>query len=238
VAYNSLVKWREWTWVAGPTIAIAGWFAAPIIKSKMDGTALNGLPGTLAYWKHVIVAPMPAWAVFLLIVTAVGITVVAFKRRKKKADLTISVLPHYEPKWGIGAKRTTPFMTLHFQARFATTEEHSLEIVKGYLKGTAPVMLFSQIIVSGRYDQPTMVHLGVRPILAKPGEKVTRRVVLVDQHGGEHVTEKITFSDSPQPPEAFGFGRSTVNCLICRKEISVADIHPSAEFPTHRQCVK
>lgn len=238
MAYNFLVKWREWTWVAGPAIAIAGWFAAPYIKSKMDGTPLNGLPGVFAYWKQVIVAPLPAWGVFLLVVAAVGITLVALKRRKMRANLSIIVLPHYEPRWGIGAQRTTPFMSLHFQARFATTEDHSLEIVKGYLRGTMPVMLFSHIIVSGRYDEPTMVHLAVRPILAKPGEKVKGRVVLVDQYGSRHLTEKVTFSDNPQPPETFGFGRSTVNCLICRKEISIEDIHPSASFPVHRQCVK
>jgi hypothetical protein len=27
-------------------VAVTGWFVAPIIKSKMDGTPLNGLPGT------------------------------------------------------------------------------------------------------------------------------------------------------------------------------------------------
>jgi hypothetical protein len=219
-------------------VTVAGWFAAPIVKAKMDGTALNGLPGILTYWKHAIASPVPAWAVLLAVIGAVGITLFTLRRRKKKADLSIIVLPHWEPRWGIGAQRTTPFMSLDFQARFATTEEHSIEIVKGYLRGTKPVMLFSRVIVSGRYDPPTMVHLAVRPILAKPGEKITGRVVLVDQYGSEHLTEKLTFSDNPLPPETFGFGRSTVNCLICRKEIAVEDIHPAASFPAHRQCIK
>jgi hypothetical protein len=67
-------------------------------------------------------------------------------------------------------------------------------------------MLFSRVIVSGRYDPPTMVHLAVRPILAKPGEKITGRVVLVDQYGSEHLTEKLTFSDNPLPPETLVSG--------------------------------
>ena len=239
MAYNFSVKWREWTWVVGPAVSAAGLFAAPIIKAKMDGTPLNGLPGILAFWKHVITAGVPVWVVLLLMAAATGITFVALKRRKKKANLSIIVMPHWEPKWGIGAQRTTPCMTLDFQARFATTEEHSLEIVKGYLKGTTPVALLPTIIVSGRYDQPTMVHLWMRPILAQPGEKVTGRVVLIDQYGSEHVTEKITFSDHPLGPEHFGFRYgATVNCLICRKEISIEDIHPSASFPAHRQCIK
>jgi hypothetical protein len=225
-------------WGVPVCLTIAGWFIAPYVKAKMDGTPLKGVSGILTFWGHIIAAPLPAWAVLLAIVGAVGATFVALKKRKRKANLSIIVLPHFEPRWGIGAQRTTPFMSLHFQARFATTEEHSLEIVKGYLNGTDPVMLFSHIIVSGRYDGPTMVHLAVRPILAKAGEKFTGRVILIDQYGSTHLTEKMTFSDNPQPPEAFGFGRSSVNCLICRKVISVEDIHPSASFPAHRECIK
>jgi hypothetical protein len=220
-------------------VTIIGWFAVPIIKAKMDGTTLNRLPGMLSFWKHVITAPLPVWGVFLLTLAAAGISVFALKKRKRKANLSIIVLPHMEPRWGIGAMRTTPFMSIHFLVRFTTTEEHSLEIVKCYLKGTTPVMLFTQVIVSGRYDEPTMVHFAVRPILAKPGEKFTARVIFVDQYKSKHLTEKLTFSDNPLPPESFGFGRSTaVNCLICRKEIALEDIHPSASFPAHRQCVK
>ena len=40
-------------------VAIVGWFVTPIIKAKMDGTALNGLPGILNYWKHAITSPVP-----------------------------------------------------------------------------------------------------------------------------------------------------------------------------------
>lgn len=213
----------------GLTVAMITWVMAPIIKAKVDGTPLNGLHGILGYWKHVITVGVPAWAVILAIAVAVAITLFALKGRKKKANLSIVIMPHWEPKWGIGAQATKPFMTLDFMAKFATTEEHSLELVKGYLKGTTPVMLLPHIVVSGRYDQPTMVHLWVRPILAQPGEKVSGRVVLIDQYGSEHVAEKITFIDNPQAPEAFGFrDGATVNCLICRKGIAIEDIHPSA----------
>jgi hypothetical protein len=221
--------------MAGPAVGIIGWLAAPIIKAKIDGTSSGIVPSL----KNTVSAPLPAWVVLLLAVAVVVITLAGLNTRKKKANLSIIVMPHWEPKWGIGAQATKPFMTLDFMAKFATTEEHSLELVKGYLKGTTPVMLLPNIIVSGRYDQPTMVHIWVRPILAQPGEKVTGRVVLIDQYGSEHVTEKITFIDNPQPPETFGFrDGAIVNCLICRKEIAIEDIHPSASFPAHRQCIK
>ena len=82
------------------------------------------------------------------------------------------------------------------------------------------------------------VYLAVRPILAEPGKKVTGRVVLIDQYGNKHLTEKITFIDNPQPPEVFGVGRSTVNCFICGEVIAVEDLHPSASFATHKRCIR
>jgi hypothetical protein len=235
VAYNLPVKWREWTWIAGPTIGIVGWIAAPIIKAKIDGTS----PGIFPSLKNAIAAPLPAWETFLLVCAAVAVTFVALRQRKKKANLSIIVLPSFKPMWSIGAQATTPFMSFHFQARMATTEDHSLEIVKVYLKGMTPVVLFSQIVVAGRYDPPCMVHFAARPILANPGKEFTGRVVLIDQYGDQHITERITFCDNPHPPETFGFREgATVNCLICRKEISIEDLHPSASIPAHRQCVK
>jgi hypothetical protein len=52
-----------------------------------------------------------------------------------------------------------------------------------WLSPATALMLLPNIIVSGRYDQPAMVYIWVRPILAQPGEKVTGHVVLIDQYG-------------------------------------------------------
>jgi hypothetical protein len=240
VFYNDGMSIREGLGKIWPGLLVGaiGWFAAPYVKSKLDGTSLDGLPGILKYWIHVLTLPIPTWVVVLVIIVAVCIPLMALRKRKAKPDLSIIVLPHWEPRWNIGAQGNVPFMSLHFQARFATKDEHSLEIVKAYLKGTKPFTVFTQIIVDGRYGQPTIVHFSVRPVLGKPGKKVTGRVVLIDQYGNEHDAGKLTFSDHPSPPEAFGLGRAIVTCHICRKEIALQDIHPSATFPAHLRCIK
>jgi len=239
--YNFAMSLRGAIKVAIPiTVTIAGWFLTPIIKAKMDGTPLNGLPGILTYWKHVVTAPTPLWAVFLVVALAVSGGLIALKMRKKsKPHLAIVVLPTPEPRWSIGANKKIPFMSLHFHARFATTEEHPIEIVNGYLKGTKSAAFLSlNIVVAGRHDPSLQVHLAVRPILAQPGEKVTGRVVLIDQYGNKHLTERITFADNPLPPEVFGVGRSAVSCFICGDVISMEDLHPSASFAAHKRCVR
>lgn len=65
-----------------------------------------------------------------------------------------------------------------------------------------------------------------------------RAVFIIDQYGNEHLTEKLTFTDIPHPPEHFGMGRTAVNCMVCGKTVSAEDLHPSASFPVHRQCAK
>jgi hypothetical protein len=220
-------------------VAVTGWFVAPIIKAKMDGTPLNGLPGILAYWKGVVTTPMPIWLLFGAVIVAVAVTIFLKSRRKPKPNLSVIILPAPPPRWSVGKDNLGSFLTVHFHARFATTEEHPLEIVKGYLEGTEPVILFSRIIVAGRYDQSMHVHLAVRPILVQPGENLTRRLLLIDQHGNMHRTEKITFLDHPSPKEVFGFGHGTpVNCLICGQQLSMEDLHPSAAFAAHKRCVR
>jgi len=160
-------------------------------------------------------------------------------RKSSKPHLAIVVLPTPQPTWSIGAHGKTPFMSLHFHARFSTTEEHPIEIVNGYLRGTvAAAFLSLNIVIAGRHDPSTHVHLAVRPILAEPGGTVTGKIVLIDQYGNKHLTEKITFADRPLPPEVFGVGRPTVNCFICGEVISMEDLHPSASFAAHKRCVK
>jgi hypothetical protein len=160
-------------------------------------------------------------------------------RRKKgsssKADLRIVVLPTPEPRWGIGAMKDVPFMSIHFHARLAHRENYSLEIVKAYLEGATCVAPFPSIVVAGPYDPSTMMHFGIRPILVKDGESVTRRVVLIDQFGNKHLTGKITFESATAQAERFG---PAPTCFFCRGAIAVEDLHRAGEVPAHKRCVK
>lgn len=42
-------------------IPVLGWFAAPIIKSLLEGTPLKGLRGMWEFWKDLAERPIPAW---------------------------------------------------------------------------------------------------------------------------------------------------------------------------------
>ena len=110
-----------------------------------------------------------------------------------------------------------PFMSFSFHARLAHKAEHSLEIVKGYLEGTECVVPFMPLVVTGPYDGSVMVHVGVRPILAKDGQTVTRRVVLVDQFGNKHRTERIRFQSSSLPAARFNPSGNAILCFFVKR---------------------
>jgi hypothetical protein len=116
---------------------------------------------------------------------AVLVFVVVMRRKKgiSKADLRVVVLPTPEPRWGIGAMKNVPYLSIHFHARLAHQENYSLEIVKAYLEGRTCVAPFPPVVVAGPYDPSTMIHFGLHPILVEDGESVTRRVILIDQFG-------------------------------------------------------
>jgi hypothetical protein len=57
--YNLAMSLRNSIKFAIPiAVTIIGWFLAPIIKAKLDGTQLNGLPGILHYWSHKVETPL------------------------------------------------------------------------------------------------------------------------------------------------------------------------------------
>jgi hypothetical protein len=225
----------------GLFVAGIGWFAAPYVKSKMEGTPLNGVPGILLFWKRTLAQPLPLWVVVAAIgITAVVLTVVLRKRggSNTKTFLSVVILPTPPPRWSIGAMGTVPYLSVHFHARLAHRADHSLEIVKGYLKGTESVAPFLPLTVAGPYDPSVMVHIGVRPILVKDGQSFTRRVEFVDQFGKKHPTEPITFNPSRPHPHGFGQAGVQINCLICGKSIAMEDLSETAAFPVHKRCVK
>jgi len=225
----------------GLIVAAIGWFAAPYVKAKMEGTPLNGMPGILSFWKRVLTQPVPLALLLAAIgVTAVVLTLLLGKRRMsaEKPTLSVVILPTPPPRWSIGAMATVPFLSLHFHARLAHRAGQSLEIVKGYLKGTECVAPFMPLIVAGAFDPSTMIHIGVRPILVRDGESFTRRVVLIDQFGTKHVTEPITFFPSKPHPHGFSQAGTPINCLICGKTIAMEDLSDSAAIPVHKACVK
>jgi hypothetical protein len=192
--------------ISGLVVAAIGWFGAPYVRSKMDGTPLNGVEGILGFWKGVVIRPIPAWVAVAIVILALAAALAWYrwKMSSREADLRIVVLPTPGPRWNIGAFGATPYMSFSFHARLAHRETFSLEIVKAYLVGTTCVAPFTSLVVAGPNDPPTMVHFGVRPILAEDGESVTRRVVLVDQFGNKHLTEKVRFEASSQPARSFG----------------------------------
>ena len=129
-------------------------------------------------------------------------------------------------------------LTIH--ANLAHRSEESVKIVKAYLRGTKPVGVFFPFFVAGPYDPPSVIHFSVTPVIVKGRDKLTRRVVLVDQFGGEHVTEPVTFSTVPVAPEQRGMTDegSTLKCHVCDQPISMMELHESAAMPVHKRCVK
>jgi hypothetical protein len=132
----------------------------------------------------------------------------------------------------------TPVMTVSFRAQLAHTGKHSLKIVKGYLEGTECVIFYSDLIVAGPYDEAVMVHFGVRPIIARDGEAITRRIVLVDQFGNAHRTKRIRIEPGRHPvPNPLQAG-NPIQCWFCRKTIALEDLAETSAVPAHRTCIK
>jgi hypothetical protein len=223
-------------------IPAISWVVAPIIKAKLDGSQLNGLSGIVRFWKELLSQEIPLWAVLILVVLAASIaTLVILSWKTKptgKTDLRIVVLPTPEPRWGIAAHGNTPTLNLHFLAQLAHRAEGSLQIVKAFLEGTKPAFAFLPIVVAGPYDEPQMIHLGVRPIIAKPGKVLRRRVILVDQFGDKHRTETISFQPIANDVRQFQGGASEIRCHFCGRSVSIEELSESSHVAAHRACIK
>ena len=234
--------WRKiLKWLGGLAIPAIGWIVAPIIKARLEGSPLNGLPGIIQFWKQVAMYPLPVWFLVLALLAVSAIVIAALKLRKKpqgKADLRVVVLPTPEPRWGIAASGKTPTLNLTFHANLAHRAEGSLQIIKAYLEGTEPAFPFLPIVVAGPYDEPQVIHLGVRPIIARHGKSLKRRVILVDQFGEKHRTEAIAFHPTVNDLSRFRSGASEIGCIFCGKPIAIEDMSESSHVPAHRKCVK
>jgi hypothetical protein len=158
----------------------------------------------------------------------------------KKVSLSVIVLTAPEPKWHVGAMGKIPMLNLTIHANLAHKSEESVKIVQAYLKGTKPVGVFFPFFVAGPYDPPSLIHFSVRPIIVKGLDRLTRRIVLIDQFGGKHITEPVTFSTIPVEPARRGVTDEscTVKCHICDQPISMMDLHETAAIPAHKSCIK
>jgi pimeloyl-ACP methyl ester carboxylesterase len=110
----------------------------------------------------------------------------------------------------------------------------SLKIVSAHLEGTRCEAPFFPLIVAGPHDESQMIHFGVRPIVAKEGRELRRRVVLVDQFGHKHSTQLVTFL----PPPAHPTPSASINCLLCHKPIAAEDLYQGAAIPAHKNCIR
>lgn len=233
---------REFLKVLGALVIPAiGWVVAPIIKAKLDGSPLNGLAGIIEFWKGFLGQGIPLWAVILvLLVVAIAIIVTVRLRNKPPGttDLRIVVLPTPVPRWGIGALANTPTLNLTFHAKLSHRAQGSLQIVKAYLDGTQPASPFIPLTIAGPYDESQVIHLGVRPIAAKTGKPLKRRVILVDQFGDKHRTEAITFQPTVNDVRRFQSGTSEIKCHFCGRSIAMEDLSESSHVAAHRACIK
>jgi hypothetical protein len=136
-------------------------------------------------------------------------------RHRNDIDLRIVPLSTPPPNWSIAAMGKTPILMLSFRARLAHRSPDSVEIVEAWLPGTACVSSFLPIVVAGPYDDPSMIHFGVRPIIARDGKALTKRVILVDQFGNEHRTRKsVTFAPFANNPSRWQ-RRTTEMLFLC-----------------------
>jgi hypothetical protein len=155
-----------------------------------------------------------------------------------KTDLRIVVLPMPEPRWKIAAVGNAPTLNLTFHANLAHRTQGSLQIVKAYLEGTQPAFQFIPLVVAGPYDESQVIHLGVRPIVAKPGKAQKRRAILVDQFGDEHRTEAITFQPTVHDVRRFQSGASEIKCHFCGRSIAMEELSESSHVAAHRACIR
>jgi hypothetical protein len=132
----------------------------------------------------------------------------------------------------------TPVLMLRFHAKLAHRSPVSIEIVQAYLQGTKCEAPFLPLVVAGPYDPSVMIHFGVRPILAREGKELTKRVILVDQFGNKHRTkDPVTFRLTVSDPNRFG-SAGPLKCYFCKEEIAMRDLSEAASMPAHKICIK
>jgi hypothetical protein len=125
-----------------------------------------------------------------------------------------------------------------FTMNFAHVEEISVVIKGAYLKGTKEVFPMGEIVVEGPYDPTASVCIGVSPIKAKPGKKLTGQIVFVDQFNRKHVSEEITFSPNTIPSDSLANHlKREPNCFFCGQPVQLRDQAQEAPMTAHIRCI-
>jgi hypothetical protein len=157
-----------------------------------------------------------------------------------KVDLRMVAGSPLHSNWSISVTPTgkEPMLLLLFTMGFAHAEDMSVIIRRAYLKGTTDSFPIGEIVVEGPYDQPETFCIGVTPVKAKPGKKLTGKVVFVDQFNHKHESDKITFSPNTMPPDLLASKlEKTPNCVFCNQKVELADQAKEAQMTAHTSCI-
>jgi hypothetical protein len=214
---------------------------ASLVRAWMEGKELNGVKGGIPIlWRAFLEPAIPVWTFCLVLVVAVAGLPRLLRHKRKRVDLRMVAGNSTQNVWSVGARGSEPILTVSFTMSFAHREPNlSLIIKKTYLEGTEPVISISKIVVAGPYGEEETIHLMLRPVIAKPGKALKGRVVLVDQFGDKHLSERITFMPRISPLGSLNSPapHSPLNCLFCHQSIAPEDLAREAAVPAHRQCI-
>jgi hypothetical protein len=162
------------------------------------------------------------------------------KHRNQRIDLRMVAGSPLHSNWSVslepGGKK--PMLIIMCTMNFAHKENVSVIIKRGYLKGTKAVFPTNDIVVEGAYDPPASICMGVSPVKAKPGQKLTGRLVFVDQFNGKHKSEEITFSPNTVPSDLqVNRLKTSPNCVFCNQPVKLEDQAQEAQMTAHTTCI-
>ncbi len=167
-----------------------------------------------------------------------------YERRRtlhdKRIDLRMVAGSPLYSTWSVGQQPLgkKPMLILLCQMNFAHYEDFSVIIKDGYLKGTRSVLPMADLVVEGSCDDSTSICIGVSPVTARPGEKLSGKLVFVDQFNDPHVSEKITFSPNTIPTELQGKRLLTSpNCVFCGQPVTLETQAKEAQMTAHTACI-
>ena len=158
------------------------------------------LRGILAFSKSELLYGVPLWLV--VIVCAALYSVVSYLHHQKERrvgsvpDLRIVVSDALKPMWSIGANAAVPHISLRMSAQLTCQNEIDVMILKAYLEETKQTGPFFPVHVPKSRSTHADLFFNVLPIVAKEGQQLTRRVVLLDQFGNKQA-ECSRFASHP-----------------------------------------
>lgn len=209
--------------------------------------------GAVLFFPHQL--GVAAWAqplrgyfvgVFILsgavLLTYIVTTVYALVRERSSKRIDLRIVPGspLHCNWSVGQgpgekEAQTPILIIMCPMNFAHYEDFSVIIKNAYLKGTKSAFPMTDIVVEGSCDGLEQVCLYVSPIKAKAGQKLTGRLVFVDQFNDKHVSEKITFSPNTIPSHLRG--KTSPNCVFCGHPVKAEDQAQEAQMTAHTTCI-